>query len=399
MDLAIVTAAAYPNAFYWEVARSISAVVVECTAAPFAAMGGHTIHANKSSSTGYTGVVFEPTLSPADRPYLALGPEEQKLGYFATALDAAVAISRVISAPAANGSQCHKWSASSREAQAYVSYIAHNYDVLPARIAFLHGQNVSWHHTDPLWTTRIAAALRDSDAEYVHLGEMATCTSSFDQTDWCEDAWPVVFEPHLHRPCPRALCTFKGAEFIASRAAIQRRPRAFYLDLHDLISGTGSIGARTVNSSHSPNGRDLAHAHLFEWVHHLILGQPDRLPAAAALANASETNLSAAYHFGPHLAFTSRANRIMAAWAEAYAKGNEPTSAAATPSILAQLLAAILAAGHLMLPVMTLLVVALLARRMHETARRKIPAGGQRGFRVGDARAVRPRPSEKDRDE
>ena len=90
MDLAIVTAAAYPNAFYWEVARSISAVVIECTAAPFA-MGGHTIHANKSSSTGYTGVVFEPTLSPADRPYLALGPEKQKLGYFAKMFINAVA--------------------------------------------------------------------------------------------------------------------------------------------------------------------------------------------------------------------------------------------------------------------------------------------------------------------
>ena len=240
---------------------------------------------------------------------IVVAQSDSSAWYDALAQDASATLSVCQPADIDFFAGCRKAHKQSREAQAYVAYIVQHWDALPARIAFIHGHNTSWHHHHTCdWHARLLAALSSEAEHYIHLGDIPVCTGLFHQTDWCDDAWPAVFEPYLgaqRRACPHNLCTFKGAEFVVSRTAVRRQPLAFWRALHDLLTGHGRIGDRTLNSSH--NNPDRAHAYLFEWVHHLIFGAEPQLAAALRLsmgqptASTRERALEPRQLFGDHL--------------------------------------------------------------------------------------------------
>lgn len=330
---------------------------------------------------------------------------------------------------------CRKRNANSREAQAYVNFIVQNWQALPERIAFIHGHAASWHHSDAQaathttqpttalsdnhweyddledddtnpksaaaqlldapWPARLTMALVNFSDDYLHLGERATCTIAFNQTDWCEDAWPHAFAPYLRRPaCPARLCTYMGAEYVVSRRAVERLPLAFWRGLHDLLLGQRHTGRATVNSS-AADGADLSGAYLFEWTHHLLFGAPDVLPEAERVALLfNHSNRTPEQQFGNHLASVSASIRLYGGSenedAYAFDVAQRLMHANGTDSVaLGQLITDVLLFFHWMtISLMSCGALVFVAHRLRETHKRVKPKGPQCGFRTRPAAPV-----------
>ena len=150
------------------------------------------------------------------------------------------------------------------EASAYLAFIVRNYDSLPNPVMFVHGHERSWHQvSDLLEEARLG---RWRGRSYYSLNGV-----TFDDRkpgngifDAAVALWPTLFEPFLKRPAPARLLHDCCAQFVVSRAAIQRNPPAAYARWLAVASGQEPVGY---------SSREVAV--MFEYVWHVIFGEPD----------------------------------------------------------------------------------------------------------------------------
>lgn len=142
------------------------------------------------------------------------------------------------------------------EASVYLHFITVAYDILPERVAFIHGHNNAWHHyhVAPLATLLSYA---DPSVEFVTLNGF-----------WVEKNNPVkhsrfwhTVEPWIGPPPAEPIFTDAAAQFIVSRKRIHSRPREFYVSLYNF---TMSLDAQTA----------FEFATFLEDIWHIIFGEP-----------------------------------------------------------------------------------------------------------------------------
>lgn len=110
--------------------------------------------------------------------------------------------------------RCPKVSDLAQDGQAFVSFMAHNYDRLEnVRLAFVHGGLHEWHHDNIQEKVRAAW----STQQFVHLGNphRRKCID-IEDTGWCTN----ILKPH-RISCDMNICTYQGLEFVASTINIQ----------------------------------------------------------------------------------------------------------------------------------------------------------------------------------
>jgi hypothetical protein len=151
------------------------------------------------------------------------------------------------------------------EASSYLAYIVAHYDDLPARIAFLQGNATSWHRREDLWGALAGAG--SAQEGYVGLGRHLgfwnfSAWHSFDPGHPDVNAfWEAHVAPWAGPiPCTafNATCC---AEFIVSRAALRRLPRAAYAAWLNLSQSDDPA---------QPDGKMTARR--FEYVWHMLFG-------------------------------------------------------------------------------------------------------------------------------
>jgi hypothetical protein len=151
------------------------------------------------------------------------------------------------------------------EASSYLSYIVSHYDALPKRVAFLQGNATSWHRRAEV----LSAALADASSGVGYLG-LGRHLGFWNYTHWhsfdpghpdINGFWAAHVAPWAGAiPCTAFNATCCG-EFVASRDALRRLPRAAYSAWLNL--------SQSVDPA-QPDGKMTARR--FEYIWHMLLG-------------------------------------------------------------------------------------------------------------------------------
>jgi hypothetical protein len=169
---------------------------------------------------------------------------------------AAPPASPVVTVPAVSRRPLHIVPNRGAEAMAYISYIIEAYDALPDVVLFMHAHRRSWHMALPQdWALRRLAAApprglaaaggfmplgcqERADSERANLWPRAIDANhaSANAPHWHEALaarYAQAWREHLGaalggRALPQHVRVPPGASFAATRAAIRRRPKAFY---------------------------------------------------------------------------------------------------------------------------------------------------------------------------
>jgi hypothetical protein len=155
-----------------------------------------------------------------------------------------------------------------KEASAYLKFIIQNYDNLPNHVAFIHGHEKAWHQ-------RFKANLLDvitNCAKYKEHGFISLNNYFIDDRyldnkymQKLHQIWDKEFRPYLNRDPPSHLYYDCCAQFIVSKERILRHSKDTYQSWYNLII------------NYPKNDHDHGHeiATLFEYIWHIIFGEPD----------------------------------------------------------------------------------------------------------------------------
>ena len=154
-----------------------------------------------------------------------------------------------------------------REASSYLKFIVENYDHLPRFVAFLHGHERAHHQLLPFPLLEAIQRAKKNDYHYISLN--ATISSKRIQDGHPGHAalqkyWDSHFRDIFNGiDFPEHLWFMCCAQFIVSRAAIRRHPRAVYQRLYNLVMDPS-------------NGDEFDLACAIEFVWHMLFGEsPD----------------------------------------------------------------------------------------------------------------------------
>jgi Protein of unknown function (DUF3431) len=154
-----------------------------------------------------------------------------------------------------------------REAYCYLHFIGRYYDELPGEIGFFHAHRHSDHQDLP-------ADVIINNYRWGHFGYMnvnrddwynilnghATCVTEY---GWVREFWKEFSEPYLGT-LPRELGFHPCAQFFVTRERIRQRPREFYVKSLEWLL-------------HTPLECAIS-ARVFEYLWHIIMGQPNPEP-------------------------------------------------------------------------------------------------------------------------
>jgi len=171
------------------------------------------------------------------------------------------------------------------EGSAYSLWILNRWDDMPARIAFLDGSERSWHQEFDIFLEIEACAKRN--LPYIGLNRVIIDSDAAGGTwIWAEfrKIWDAVVKPHTGQECPKRFVGDGSGQFLVTKAAIKKWPKALYEDILAYNLGTKSWPGDTewrdgVNISYQPGGRGLPSsrqfyggAYFMEWIWHAIFG-------------------------------------------------------------------------------------------------------------------------------
>jgi len=144
-----------------------------------------------------------------------------------------------------------------RETSSLLKFIIEFYEDLPKRIAFIHGHQYAWHQRFDILS---AIGCAKKDKPYVSLNTIFMNDRNMQNQVYNEigDMWETHFEPYLKIKFPERVFHDCCAQFIVSRAAIRRIPKAGYEHWLELV----------MNSPY-----DVVISVQFEYLWHVIFGE------------------------------------------------------------------------------------------------------------------------------
>lgn len=168
------------------------------------------------------------------------------------------------------------------EASAYLAFILRYWNNLPAWVAFVDPNERSWHQPfDKVAKIACVGALlgrgeRVSTSGYLGLNELRIVSDSL--RDWSyKDVFDSVVGPWLGE-CPAHLVTDGSGQFLVSREAILRQPRALYecilaycLGFRRFPGDTAWLDA--VKVSYAPGRKGKDNSYFTEYIWHMLFGE------------------------------------------------------------------------------------------------------------------------------
>ena len=166
-------------------------------------------------------------------------------------------------APIESSPKC-KTSNNGREASSYLKFIVNNYDNLPKYVAFIHGHESAWHQKKNI--LQLIAENEWKNKGYFTLNGHISGDWNSNHELWplLYKLWPNYFKDDLKMDCPTHMEHDCCAQFIVSRDRILRHPRNVYEKWLNLA----------LNDYKEYNIKDRDMAILFEWIWHIIFGEP-----------------------------------------------------------------------------------------------------------------------------
>jgi hypothetical protein len=149
-----------------------------------------------------------------------------------------------------------------REASSYLKYIIDNWDALPQYVAFVHGHKTAWHQAyDDLLEVIKCAKYKEHD--FISLNHKYFDDRRFDEKHPLFEFWKEHFEPYFKRPMPAYVLHDCCAQFIVAKSRIKANPLEAYKHWYK--------AATEAEDDHQVG-------YWFEYVWHVIFGEPDVVP-------------------------------------------------------------------------------------------------------------------------
>ena len=158
-----------------------------------------------------------------------------------------------------------------REASSFLKFIVENYDGLPHFVAFVHGHETAWHQLLPFSLLEGIRRAKKHQYQYINLNAAISSKTGHTtipmghrglialQTHW-DSLFRDIFNGMDFPTHLRFMCC---AQFIVSRQAIRRHPRAVYQRLYDWVMDPA-------------NGDDWDLGAAMEFIWHMLFGEsPD----------------------------------------------------------------------------------------------------------------------------
>lgn len=131
----------------------------------------------------------------------------------------------------------------SREAGEFIHFIVDAYDKLPERVAFTQGHNGAWHDPPGDKAATILQLLKKDGRSMVHLPGKHVCGSMLiDAKRVSTELWARYFQKDLgNYPLgwPSGYTSPCCSQFVTSRDAIRRHPKAFYQEIYNWMTSGG----------------------------------------------------------------------------------------------------------------------------------------------------------------
>lgn len=209
-----------------KVATSASSNTVAAIAA---SKVGHLLDGNMSAAASYGIVLARTPSDPVDWLENLLADGVHLFIYSLPGDDKAAALAKKHPGQVSIDDQVPD---TSREAGEFLKFVIDAYDKLPERVAFVQGHNGAWHDPPGDKAQTIVNLLKKDGRQMVHLPGKHMCGSMIiDATRVPKDMWSKYFQEHLgNYPAgwPSGYSTPCCSQFVTSRDAIRRHPKAFY---------------------------------------------------------------------------------------------------------------------------------------------------------------------------
>ncbi len=165
------------------------------------------------------------------------------------------------------------------EASSYLKFIIAYYEGLPQNILFLHGHEKAHHQQRNIFDEIRERKWHNKDYYSVNKNGLATAgVGAIPMHDHLNFLWDKYFRKYLKRDPPKKLVCDCCAQFVISRNAILKYPKDAYQLWLDLLTNDYKQYPHVFTSSdktgHS-HGKQIAM--LFEYIWHIIFGQPDEM--------------------------------------------------------------------------------------------------------------------------
>lgn len=171
-----------------------------------------------------------------------------------------------------------------REASSFLKFIIEYYDELPKYVAFIHGHEDAIHHNHPYILMDAISRAKKENHDYISLNNILQVSGLSENPTFkrhpvddktfsvqpparpthelMKEIWPEYFQPILGIEFPTDLRYQCCAQFIVSREAIRRHPKAVYEKFYNFVM--------------DPNLDDYLTATTMEFTWHMIFGsKPD----------------------------------------------------------------------------------------------------------------------------
>ncbi|CAK0793021.1 unnamed protein product [Prorocentrum cordatum] len=164
------------------------------------------------------------------------------------------------------------------ECTAYLTHVVEHYDDpwLADVTLFLHG-DPSDHTPMGLLNVLLRGLALGTlrSVEFLHLGAPRMVHTS----NLCQEG---IFEMAMRRKPRLPLSTYCCAQFAVARARLRARPREEYERMLRIVDGTVADGCTRIGPAYERyEGQRLSHCYFFEFMWHVVFGEPEDLPLRA----------------------------------------------------------------------------------------------------------------------
>eukprot|EP00930_Biecheleria_cincta_P020075 TRINITY_DN1516_c0_g2_i1.p1 TRINITY_DN1516_c0_g2~~TRINITY_DN1516_c0_g2_i1.p1 ORF type:complete len:278 (-),score=48.44 TRINITY_DN1516_c0_g2_i1:119-952(-) len=198
---------------------------------------GHWLDGNRSAAASYGIVVARVPSDSADWLDNLLAEDVHLFIYTLPGDNNAVALAKNHPGQVSINDQVPD---TSREAGEFIRFIVDTYDNLPERVAFAQGHNGAWHDPPADKPSTILKFLKHDGRHMVHLPGRHTCGNMLiDAKRISTELWARYFQEELgNYPAgyPDGYTSPCCSQFVTSRDAIRRHPKAFYQDLYSWMT-------------------------------------------------------------------------------------------------------------------------------------------------------------------
>mmetsp|Transcript_49795 Transcript_49795/g.95171 ORF Transcript_49795/g.95171 Transcript_49795/m.95171 type:complete len:402 (+) Transcript_49795:16-1221(+) len=187
-----------------------------------------------------------------------------------------------------------------REASSYLMFIVTNYHRLPKRILFMHGHERSWHHKPNVpgfWPGSVKIAVEAQQFKGLNNFLVTTKAVSGNSHPWdwvrgghdgeaqrFKRQWDDVVKPLLHRECPQEIQCDGSSQFVVPREMVLSLSIDVYASLLAFCVPADKwnpyFDVKSVHIRVSNRGASKKCAFFYEWIWHIIFGEPDVMPVS-----------------------------------------------------------------------------------------------------------------------